>query len=178
MRKNNRRTFAKKTCKTKQNPLQKQKKLAMNNKTTPFTKKPCKKLEQNFLQKKNTCKKKKQNKTKHNPLRNNQNHLQQKKKQTPLQKNKTLQKQQNQLQFFCKKNITEQKTEPHHSFERKPLFWKNKKNFLLKDNLTSDQNPFHVLKKTFHLTEKPQKRNYHFIKNFFSENVFEKNPYF
>ena len=49
------------------------------------------------------------------------------KKNKPCNNNKT------NYNFFLQEK-TEQKTKPHHSFERKPLFWKNKKNFLLKDN--------------------------------------------
>ena len=43
----------------------------------------------------------------------------------------------------------------------------------MKDNLISDQNPFHVLKETFPLTEKPQKRNYHFKKKI-GKQIFKK----
>ena len=122
------------------------------------------------MQKKNTFCEKQQNKTKQNRTKQNKTKTLAKQakplttKKT-VAKNKTLQKQQNKLQlFFARNNKTEQKTKPHHSFERKPLFLEKQKNLLLKDNLISDQNPSHLLKETFPLTEKPQKRNYHFIK--------------
>ena len=48
----------------------------------------------------------------------------------------------------------------------------------MKDNSTFETNPFHVLKKTFHLTRKSQKRDYYFTKKkiFFKKNlIYEKN---
>ena len=107
------------------------------NKTRPFAKKTkmYKKTQTKLLAKKNqkphakknktnTFCEKQQNKTEQNktyPLSKQSKPLTRKKK--PLQITKPC-KIQKKTTFFCKKK---HKTKPHHSFERKPLFLKNKK---------------------------------------------------